>query len=93
MPSTARLLRPGYPHGYGITGCGPWAEGAPLHQCPHPDCRQMVHRFMCRQHWRMVAKAARDQIWRSWDGGRGGTDARLAALDVVLAESTCQAPD
>lgn len=82
MPANSRLL------GCGMTGNGPWTEGAPLHPCPFPGCRQKIHRFMCRQHWYMIAKAARDQIWRSWDGGREEVTPRLAILAVTSAVTT-----
>ena len=88
MPGSARLLHPGFVRGPGLTGRGPWADGAPLHRCPFPCCRQKIHRFMCKQHWYMIAKPARDQIWRSWDGGRGEITARLTILAIASAAST-----
>lgn len=88
MPSTARLLCPGHVSGPGLTGRGPWADGAVLHPCPFPGCRRKIHRFMCKQHWYMIAKSARDQIWRCWDSGRGEVTPRLTVLAVASAAST-----
>ena len=88
MPSTSRLPCPGPLRSSGMTGCGPWTQGAPLHPCPFPGCRHKIHRFMCRQHWYMTAKSARDQIWRSWDSGRGEVAPRLTILAVASAAST-----
>ncbi len=88
MPSTSRFSRPGPLRSSGMTGCGPWTQCAPLHPCPFPGCRRKIHRFMCRQHWCMIAKSARDQVWRSWNSGRGEVTPRLTILAVASAAST-----
>lgn len=48
-------------------------ESAPTHQCPRRGCtrRVPVHRLMCGGCWFSLPKAIRDEVWRTWRGGRG----------------------
>ena len=68
-----------------MIGKGPFDRPARLHRCPVPGCRQQVEAFMCRKHWKATAKSLRDQLWRSWDSGRGQVGHQLQTLAVLSA--------
>jgi hypothetical protein len=70
-----------------MIGRGPWSDDGQLHGCPVPGCPEKIHRFMCRGHWNATAKTARDQLWRSWDCGRGHISPELAVLAIASASS------
>ena len=40
---------------------------------------------MRRHDWRAVPKALRDQVWRTWQSGRGaGSNAHIVALGMAV---------
>jgi len=63
------------------------------HECPADRCSRSVpsHMLMCRNHWFMVPKPLRDDVWDAYAGGSGvGSDAHneaiMAAIDAVNAK-------
>ncbi|MGN6796292.1 MAG: hypothetical protein ACTHJW_28220 [Streptosporangiaceae bacterium] len=42
-------------------------------ECPIPGCNGQIDpsRLMCREHWYMVPKELRDQVWATWRSGHG----------------------
>jgi hypothetical protein len=66
-----------------------------LDWCPIPRCTCQIDpsRLMCREHWYMVPKAARDLVWFTWRSGQGALsgehqDAVRVAMAAVLAVVT-----
>ena len=41
--------------------------------CQVPSCNEQIDpsRLMCRHHWYRVPKQLRDQVWATWQSGRG----------------------
>jgi hypothetical protein len=42
-------------------------------RCRIPRCRLPIDasRLMCRDHWYLVPKEVRDQVWATWRSGQG----------------------
>jgi len=60
------------------------------HECPADGCEIQVERehLMCREHWFLVPKPLRDQIWRAWrewENGRGSSAEYIEARDEAIA--------
>jgi hypothetical protein len=71
-----------------MIGRGPWEQQAHLHRCPVPGCEAMINRLLCARHWNRCPRSLRDQLWRSWDSGRGQVGLQLQALAVLSATAS-----
>jgi hypothetical protein len=76
------------------TGRGPGPQQVSLHapgRCPVPECNQPIDpsRLMCAADWYRVPKRFRDQVWATWESGRGVDSAEHRAI-VALAIATSQ---
>jgi hypothetical protein len=57
------------------------------HNCPATGCQRSVpsHMLMCRNHWYMVPKPLRDDVWDAYAGGAGvGTDEHTGAIFAAI---------
>jgi hypothetical protein len=92
MTSQVHEDRPAVPGG---RGRGPGSRLAALSRwgrCPVRGCRAQLDpsRLMCRDHWYLVPKPLRDQVWATWRSGEGvfSPEHREA---VRMAIASCQA--
>ena len=55
------------------------------HECPAPGCKASIphHMLFCRQHWFMVPKPLRDEVWRTYRDEAGSADHRQAVAAAV----------
>jgi hypothetical protein len=79
------------PHGRGRGPGGQNGLGLPQGQCPVPGCGQQIDttRLLCRDDWYRLPKRLRDQVWRTWRSGAGGTS-REHRRAVLRAISGCE---
>ena len=61
-----------------------------LHKCPRDGCDEQIRadRLMCLADWAAVPKPLKDDVWRTWNRGRGAgtpqhTQAIAAAINAV----------
>jgi hypothetical protein len=60
------------------------------HECPVDGCDVQVglDHLMCREHWFLVPKVLRHQVWRAWRGwqsGRNSGSDYIKARDEAIA--------
>ncbi len=67
------------------------ASDEPVGHCQVPRCREQIDpsRLMCRRHWYRVPKQQRDQVWATWQSGRGVLSSEHQSA-VCLAIVTCR---
>lgn len=71
-----------------------------LHPCPVRHCTGQLGPsvFICHDQWQMVPKPLRDEVWATWDRGRGKDSdefraAVRAAAESVVLSAPGEAPD
>jgi hypothetical protein len=67
------------------------AAAEPACHCHVPHCNEQIDpsRLMCRRHWYRVPKQLRDQVWATWQSGRGTLSSEHQSA-VRMAVSACR---
>lgn len=67
------------------------ASAEPVGHCRVPRCNEQIDpsRLMCRRHWYRVPKPLRDQVWATWQSGRG-TSSGEHQTAVHMAIAACR---
>jgi hypothetical protein len=66
------------------------SSAKPAGHCQVPGCDEQIDpsRLMCRGHWYRVPKQLRDQVWATWQSGRGASSSEhQGAARLAVAAS------